>query len=196
MGELAVSAAQKQLGGNNSGIEKQLQNQNTQNGSRSFENVLQQNNGQTAPNAQIQVGNQVNAGNQINKVSDPKLESMRVDLMNRYQNLPEGVPKVTSIFPEYLDTKTRMSAFRNILDQAVSSGGNNPQATNVQGRFSQVEDEWLKLENVMRSDKELSQGEMLGLQARLYQVSQHIDVLSKVVDQMSSGVKTILNTNV
>ena len=48
----------------------------------------------------------------------------------------------------------------------------------------------------MRSDKDLSSGELLGLQARLYQVSQHIDVMSKVVDQMTSGIKTILNTNV
>lgn len=30
---------------------------------------------------------------------------------------------------------------------------------------------------------------MLGLQARLYQALQHIDVLSKVIDRMSSGVK-------
>jgi hypothetical protein len=116
--------------------------------------------------------------------------------MQRYQQLPEGVPKVTAIFPEYLDTKTRMSKFKDVLNQAVSSVGEMPQGKNVQGRFSQVEDEWLRLEGVMRSDKELSQGELLGLQARLYQVSQHIDVLSKVVDQMTGGVKTILNTNV
>ncbi len=64
-----------------------------------------------------------------------------------------------------------------------------PEGKNVANRFSQTENEWLKLDNIMRSDKELSQGELLGLQARLYQVSQHIDVLSKVVDQMTGGVK-------
>lgn len=187
MGDLVNSVLQKQFGGNAQGTEKQLQQ--SQNG-RSFENVLQKNNPQTS-------GAETQTANQVGRINDPKLESMRVDLINRYQNLPEGAPKVTAIFPEYLDTKTRMSSFRDILNKAVDSvGSNSPQATNVQGRFSQVEDEWLKLENVMRSDKELSQGEMLGLQARLYQVSQHVDVLSKVVDQMSSGVKTILNTNV
>lgn len=188
MGDLVNSVIQKQLGGGAAGMEKQ-QAQQSQNG-RSFENVLQKNGAPGASNIENQ------SVNQTNRISDPKLDSMRVDLMQRYQNLPDGVPKVTAIFPEYLDTKTRMSSFRNILNQAVGSVGDTPQTKNVQGRFSQVEDEWLKLENVMGSDKELSQGEMLGLQARLYQVSQHIDVLSKVVDQMSSGVKTILNTNV
>lgn len=184
MAELISSVIQKQLGGNAQGMEKQ-QSQSAQ-GGRSFESVMQKNNQPASVSAESQVG----------KVNDPKLESMRVDLMQRYQNLPEGAPKVTAIFPEYLDTKTRMSSFKTILNQAIGSNGNNPQATDIKGRFSQVENEWLKLDNVMRSDKELSQGEMLGLQARLYQVSQHIDVLSKVVDQMTSGVKTILNTNV
>ena len=44
--------------------------------------------------------------------------------------------------------------------------------------------------------KNLSPGELLALQARLYQVSQHIEVMSKVVDQMAGGIKTVLNTNV
>lgn len=186
MVDLLSGIAQKQVGGNAAGLEKQTQQ--FQNGGRSFENVLQQNNGQTgSTNAETQ---------SVGRVADPKLESMRVDLMNRYQNLPAGVPKVTTIFPEYLDTKTRMSAFNKLLDDAVKGSGGSTQITDVKGRFSEVENEWLKLDNIMHSDKELSQGELLGLQARLYQVSQHIDVLSKVVDQMSSGVKSILNTNV
>lgn len=184
MAEVISGALQKQMGGNSLGMEKQAQQSQNQ---RSFENVLQNGSGQTA---------ETQSANQSSGISNPKLETMRLDLINRYQNLPNGVPKVSAIFPEFIDTKTRMSSFRNMLNKAVGSTGNTPQSTNVQGRFSQVENEWLQLENIMRSDKELSQGELLGLQARLYQVSQHVDVLSKVVDQMTSGVKTILNTNV
>ena len=184
MNDLIGNIAQKQIGGSAAGMEKQAQ-QSQNNGNRSFENVLQQNGGGQGAETQS-----------VGKIADPKLEAMRVDLTNRYQNLPAGAPKVSAIFPEYLDTKTRMSAFNNILNQAIGSNGNTTQATDLKGRFSQVEGEWSKLDGIMRSDKELTQGELLGLQARLYQVSQHIDVLSKVVDQMSSGVKTILNTNV
>ena len=187
MADMVSGLAQKQIGGNMAGLDKQAQQ--SQNGGRSFENVLQQSSdGQHNPAAaETQSGN---------RVADPKLESLRVDLINRYQQLPDGVPKVTAVFPEYFDTKTRMSEFNNMLNQAIGGSGGSPQATDVKGRFSQVENEWLKLDNIMHSDKELSQGELIGLQARLYQVSQHIDVLSKVVDQMSSGVKSILNTNV
>jgi hypothetical protein len=178
MGEPIAGLIQKQIGGNTLGAEKQVLQQSQNNTQQKFENVLQQNNGQT------------------NKIDDARLENMRVDLMQRYQQLPEGVPKATAIFPEYMDVKTRMSEFKDVLNKAVGSVGSMPQGTNIQGRFSQVEDEWLRIDGVMRSNKELSQGELLGLQARLYQVSQHIEVLSKVVDQMTGGVKTILNTNV
>lgn len=184
MAEVISGVLQKQMSGNGLGMEKQAQQ--SQNG-RSFENVLQNGNTQTS---------ETQSAAQINGTSNPKLETMRLDLMNRYQNLPNGVPKISAIFPEFIDTKTRMTNFRAMLNKAVSSTGNSQQSTTVQGRFSQVENEWLQLENIMRSDKEMSQGELLGLQARLYQVSQHVDVLSKVVDQMTSGVKTILNTNV
>ena len=186
MGETVSGIIQKQLGANAPGAEKLQQSQN----GRSFESVLQKGNQQSAPNAETQ------GANQTGKIDDPKMEAMRVDLMKRYQKIPEGMPKVTAIFPEFIDTKTRMSSFRSLLDKAIDNVGASQRATDVKGRFAQVENEWLQLENVMRSDKELTQGEMLGLQARLYQVSQHIDVLSKVVDQMTSGVKTILNTNV
>lgn len=184
MAEIISSALQKQMGGNSLGMEKQAQQSQNQ---RSFENVLQNGNTQ---NAETQPANQTNG------ITNPKLETMRLDLIDRYQNLPNGAPKVSAIFPEFIDTKTRMSNFRSMLNKAVGATGETPQATNVQGRFSQVENEWYNLEKIMRSDKDMSQGELLGLQARLYQVSQHVDVLSKVVDQMTSGVKTILNTNV
>lgn len=189
MGDLVSGIVQKQLGGNAAGMEKQAQQ--SQQGGRSFENVLQQNASGGSQNA-------ANGVQSVGQVNDPKLEAMRADLTNRYQNLPQGAPKVSAIFPEYLDTKTRMGAFNDILNKAIDStgGGMSKQATDIKGRFSQVEGEWTKLDNMMRSGKDMSQGELLGLQARLYQVSQHIDVLSKVVDQMSSGVKSILNTNV
>lgn len=192
MADIVSGILQKQLGGNGQGMEKQMLQQSPT-GGRSFESHLQQKSGQPAPDTAVQSPNKTN---QINRVEDPKLEPMRVDLMQRLQNLPEGAPKVSAIFPEYLDTKTRMSSFKDILNKAIGSTGSTPQATDVKGRFSQVENEWQQLDTVMRSGKDMSQGELLGLQARLYQVSQHIDVLSKVVDQMTGGIKTILNTNV
>jgi len=189
MADIVSGVIQKQLSSNTPGMEKQLLQQSP-NG-RSFENVLQNGTQQTGQNQNPQ---SVSAENNI--TNDKKLNGMRLDLMERYNSLPDGVPKTTVVLPEFLDTKTRMSAFRDVLNNAIGSATKSPQGTDIKGRFSTVENEWFQLEKFMRSDKELSQGELLGLQARLYQVSQHIDVLSKVVDQMTSGVKTVLNTNV
>lgn len=189
MGEAVTGAIQKHLSSHTSGIESELLPK-TQPG-KSFENTLKGGDGQAAQN---QNAAQPPARQDI--TNDKKLDGMRLDLIDRYNSLPFGVPKTTAILPEFLDTKTRMSSFRDILNSAVGSVTKSPQGTDLQGRFSTVEKEWFQLENFMKSDKELSQGELLGLQARLYQISQHIDVLSKVVDQMTGGVKTVLNTNV
>ena len=181
MSEFISNIVGKQLGGDMPGADKQ-QLQQTQK-SQSFENILQKTDGQTG-GATGQTGSITN---------DPKMQELRGDLMNRYQNLPDGVPKKTAILPEFMDTKTNMNSFRDMLGQAV---GSLPQGKDVQGKFTNVENEWMQIEGIMKSDKDMSQGELLGLQARLYQVSQHIDVLSKVVDQMTGGIKTVLNTNV
>jgi hypothetical protein len=155
-------------------------NQNQQTGKRSFENILKGDNGVNTNEIQ-----------QNEAVSGSKLEHLRHDLIERLKNLPPGSSPNQLLLPELIDTRTRLG----LLREAVQSS-QGTQSTNVTGRFSQIENEWYQLENVMKSDKELSSGELLGLQARLYQVSQHIEVLSKVVDQVTSGIKTVLNTNI
>jgi len=93
---------------------------------------------------------------------------------------------------ELIKGPTRRS---QLLREALQGAGRTPTGTDFKKSFGRVESEWYKVEEIMKSDRELSDGELLGLQARLYQVSQHLEVMSKVVDQMTSGVKTILNTN-
>ncbi len=186
MSDAVSGIVQKQLSSNASGMQNQ-QSQQTQTG-RSFENILQNSSQQSAETQGSQTA--------PNITNDKKLDGMRLDLINRYNNLPSGAPSVSAVFPEFLDTKTSMVGFKKILNDALNSGLNKNQSKDMVGKFTDVENEFKQLDSIMRSDKNLSQGELLGLQARLYQVSQHIDVLSKVVDQMTGGVKTILNTNV
>lgn len=187
MSDAVSGIVQKQLSSNMSGMQNQ-QSQQSPTG-RSFENILQNGNQQSAETQSNQSAQNI--------TNDKKLDGMRLDLINRYQNLPSGAPSVSAVFPEFLDTKTQMGGFKKILNDALSSGlNNNSQSKGVIGKFTDVETEFKALDSIMRSDKNLSQGELLSVQARLYQVSQHIDVLSKVVDQMTGGIKTILNTNV
>jgi hypothetical protein len=154
---------------------------------RSFEAVLQD--GGTRPRT---VEGSASGEKSTEGVSGASLEQMRADLARRLDRIPTNDKTVDQIWPELLRTHTRLGMLR----EAMSGVDHTPTGTNLKGVFGRVENEWFNLEQVMRSDKDLSSGELLGLQARLYQVSQHIDVMSKVVDQMTGGIKTILNTNV
>jgi hypothetical protein len=125
-------------------------------------------------------------------VSAASVEQLRTELTRRLSRMPSDAKSLEDVWPELLRTGTHMT----LLREAMKGVDNTPTGTNLKGMFGKVEGEWFNLEQVMKSDKDLSTGELLGLQARLYQVSQHIDVMSKVVDQMTGGIKTILNTNV
>ncbi len=156
-------------------------------GGRSFESVLRQQEGD---------GQALGAPQQTQApapVSGAKIEQMRLDLMERVNKLPPGSPNVNALLPELLDSRTRLGMLRDVISKSNAPGSTGP---DLRGRFGQIETEWNQVESIMRSNRDLSTTELLGLQARLYQVTQHVEVLSKVVDQVTGGVKTILNTNV
>ena len=176
----------------------QKQQQPQTNGKRSFESYLQQQTQETQPGGQTEKPATTPTTPTTSKTSgvemQSKLDQMQADLAQRFggQN-PADKSKVNMMLPELLDSKTRLG----MLKEAYSKIGNTSKATtDLSGRFTQIESEYKQVESIMRSDKNLSPGELLALQARLYQVSQHIEVMSKVVDQMAGGIKTVLNTNV
>ena len=122
-----------------------------------------------------------------------KLDQMEAELADRFKQNNQDPSKFNKMLPELMDSKTRLG----MLKEAYSKIGDTSKVTSdLSGRFTQVESEYKQVEAIMNSDKNLSTGELLALQARLYQVGQHIEVMSKVVDQMAGGIKTVLNTNV
>lgn len=161
---------------------KQLQQ--TQGDGQSFQQVLQQ-----AGNKGEQP--KASAPEQTQPVRSEEFERLRVGLMQRTESLP-ATNRLTELLPHILSSRTDMSLMRQALDRT----GNSQKATDLRGRMGQLENELNSIDAIWRSKKDLSPGELLALQARLYQVTQHVEVLSKVVDQMTGGIKTILNTNV
>lgn len=171
------------------GAAKQLQQ--NQAGGQSFDTVLQQ-----GSNAQGGEQGNAAAAKQPSEVTatprSAEFERLRFDHMQRTAHIPADNSKINALMTEITNQKTTLGMFK----EALKSVGSKSEASNVVGRFSQVENEVNQLNTLMASGKEFSQGELLGLQLRVYQVSQHVEVLSKVVDQMTGGIKTILNTNV
>ena len=178
-------------------LEKQTLNQQPQTQTnRSFESYLQQDtktqtDDKTATQTQSieKTQNPTTSGADMQK----KLDQMEAELADRFKQQNQDQGKINKMMPDLLDSKTRLG----MLKEAYSKIGDTSKVTNdLSGRFTQVESEYKQVEAIMQSDKNLSSGELLALQARLYQVGQHIEVMSKVVDQMAGGIKTVLNTNV
>ncbi len=145
-------------------------------GGKSFESVMQQTAGQPAEVLQQGSG-----------TSGLTLEQLRADLMQRLSN-----PNASDFGMPFDQARLRISALRDGI-HGLSPDRRSP---DMLTRFSQVENQWMQIEAMLNSDRELSQGELLGLQARMYQLTQNIEILSKVVDQVTGGIKTVLQTNV
>lgn len=134
---------------------------------------------------------------------DSRAEAISRDLTARMQGEKPPSPEAlntqvvndvtkSDVLTEFLHGKNRVSYMKEAAAHNVDLKGNGQ----FLSRLSQAEKEFQSLDNILRSGKEFSQGELIGMQMRLYQVSQHIEIMSKIVDQMTGGVKTILNTNI
>jgi hypothetical protein len=178
----------------NQTLKQPPQAQNT----RTFESYLQQDIKTQTPSD----NKSVTQTQSVEKTSEPatsgadmqkKLDQMEAELAERFKQTNQNQNNFNKMLPELLDSKSRLG----MLKEAYSKIGDTSKVTSdLSGRFTQVENEYKQVEAIMNSDKNLSTGELLALQARLYQVGQHIEVMSKVVDQMAGGIKTVLNTNV
>lgn len=162
--------------------------QTQQAGKRSFESVL--NDTAQRPEA----GSQPAAAEPASpKVSGAQLEQLRLELTERTNHLRNNSKALDALLPDLADGRTRRTlmqqAMRGLTNEALTKG-------DFKGLLGQIEERWWNVERIMGSSQPLSTGDMLALQARLYQVTQHVEVMSKVVDQVTGGIKTILNTNV
>jgi hypothetical protein len=113
------------------------------------------------------------------------LEQLRSELTRRLNQIPNSIKSFDEIWPELLRTRTRIGMLR----EAMRGIDKTPTGTTLKWMFGRVEAEWYGLEQIMRADNDLSSGELLGLQARLHQVAQHIDVTSEIVDQVNRRFK-------
>jgi hypothetical protein len=63
-------------------------------------------------------------------------------------------------------------------------------------RVSTGQDKMNEIMNLAMSGKQFSPSELIGIQAMTYQFTQELDLVSKVVEKATSGIKQTLNTQV
>jgi hypothetical protein len=182
MSQMISSIAQTAM---QQGPEKQLQ-QNQAQTKTSFEETLQKAKQPTqVPDAAMQRTQE--------SFNNPAVNQIQADLQNSYQQIPQVAPtSKSSLMPELDMLNGRMSMLRE-MNQGLTK---SPDASGLKDYMSRTENMYGDVVKMMNSDRDLRPGELLTLQARMYMISQHIDVMSKVIDQMTGGVKTVLNTNI
>lgn len=112
--------------------------------------------------------------------------------VNKIQPNQLNVESLMDLLPDFIDTKTRLRLIEGDIDKISGTS----QGFELGELFSKIEREWFKVEDAMKSDKNPSRSELVKLQVQLYTVSEHLGVLTKVVDQVATSLKTVLNTAV
>ena len=126
--------------------------------------------------------------------SADELERIQAELQKKISSPDANAAKTNQLLKEILgESGGRMSMLKEAYEK-LGPAGKVPK--DLRGNLVRAESEWNAVQGIMNSNKDLNQGELLALQQRLYMVSQHVEVMSKVVDQMAGGIKTVLNTNI
>jgi len=82
------------------------------------------------------------------------------------------------------------------LSRVVNKLPNDTAFAPLRDRLHSIEKQFQNSDELIKRVKGMDPHHMLKVQVQLYQVSENIELLSKVVDQVSSGVKTIFQTQV
>lgn len=182
MSQMISSIAQTAM---QQGPEKQLQQNQTQT-KTSFEETLQKTEQQT------QVSD-VSRQKTQESFNNPTVDQLQTELQDKYRQIPPLNPTSKSdILPDFEMLGSKMSMFKDLRNGLTKA----PSASGLQDYMKRTENMYGDVVSMMNTNRDLRPGELLTLQARMYMVSQHIDVMSKVIDQMTGGVKTVLNTNI
>jgi hypothetical protein len=93
---------------------------------------------------------------------------------------------------EMKDSKAALEKLTHAVDKLPRQSAFSP----VRERLNLIEQQYQKSGDLIGRVKNMDPQSLLKAQVQLYQLSENMELLSKVVEQMTSGVKTIMQTNV
>jgi hypothetical protein len=114
------------------------------------------------------------------------------EMFDRYVQPGNEMNGYNSLFH---DNRAKLESLRAELDRI---GG--PQENNKVGNYlNGIDKEFSSLEGILNNldiNAPINPLEMIKLQTKMQFITEHVEILSKVVDQISTGMKTILQTNI
>lgn len=126
----------------------------------------------------------------VDKVSDAQRKELVGEVRRKMEANPAGSP--AKVFgPELRDTGTQLEKLRRRVDSAPSASGA------VESRLNQIESQYQQTTAALDKLPTMTDPRsLLKMQIEMYTMTQNIEIVSKAVEQMNSGVKTILQTQV
>jgi hypothetical protein len=111
------------------------------------------------------------------------------------QRLTHAVSKTPADFFSS-DLKTARAKLNQVTAavKKIPSGGQSSSA--IRSSLSSIEAEFQKSAQLIKGSKTMDMQSLLNIQMQLYSMDQNVQLFSKVVDQATSGVKTIFQTQV
>jgi hypothetical protein len=91
-------------------------------------------------------------------------------------------------------TNTRQEM--NKLAQAVGRLQPQSASSSLRERLNLIEQQFQKSAGLIQRVKDMDPKSLLNVQLQLYQIAENIELMSKVVEQVNTGVKTVMQTQV
>lgn len=148
-----------------------------------FDNIRAQLSQQLSRDVKVQPTQQMSSGQAAN------LENA---LRNRLSQTSPNTP--SDLFAR--DLKSARGQLNNLTTAVNKIPGSAQDSSSIRNSLSSIETEFQKSAQLIKGSKSMDMQDLLKMQAQLYSMDQNIQLLSKVVDQTTSGVKTIFQTQV
>ena len=143
---------------------------------------------------QSKIADKVAADLKVPPQAQPKpqqIASIESDLRKRLDQTQASSP--TEFFRGDVDrSKKALDKLTTAVEKLPPKSAFDP----IRQRLNVIEQQFQRSGNLVDRVKDMDPKSLLNTQVQLYQLSENIELLSKVVDSLTSGVKTIMQTQV
>ena len=127
---------------------------------------------------------------EVNSVSEEQKKVLAADLRKRIESA-RGTPPKELFKKDLQTTKTSLDKLAYRVNALPQTGAFDP----LRERLTRIEAQFADTGKLADSLTNISNpGQMMKVQMQVYQMSQNLEMMSKVVEQVNSGVKSILQT--
>ena len=128
-------------------------------------------------------------------VSDDHIKLASTEAQAMFERYVQPGNEMNGYNSLFHDNRSKLESLRAELEHV----GGNQETGKVGNYLNGLDKELSSLEGVLNNidvNAPINPMEMIKLQTKMQFITEHVEILSKVVDQISSGMKTILQTNI